>query len=320
MHASVSGSRRGRTLLLTGFILIALLVMLPACVAGCFRREETLLVDGERRYYRLHVPANITERAPVPLLFALHQFSDTDRGMERLTRFNELADAEGFIVVYPQGRLRVWNTGGERGEADLRFLESLLDRLAKQYPVDLNCVYATGASAGGMMAQYWARRSGRIAAIAPVMGSMGRGDAQADPPVRDSPLPVLIIHGDRDPVVPYDGGETYAGPGRTARFLSAPENAAYWAAWNGCTEQPASERLPDPDPRDEFGVSVTRWSCPDAAPVLLYTVEGGGHTWPGRKNWYPAFIVGPVAPEPDASRLIWEFLSQFRLTDSAGNT
>ncbi|HPO31692.1 MAG TPA: acyclic terpene utilization AtuA family protein, partial [Candidatus Hydrogenedentes bacterium] len=203
--------------------------VLPACVAGCFRREESIVVEGERRYYRLHVPGDVASRAPVPVLFALHQFSDTDRGMERLTGFNDLADAEGFIVVYPQGRFRVWNTGGERGEADLRFLEQLLDHVAGRYPVDLARVYATGASAGGMMAQYWARRSQRVAAIAPVMGSMSRGDMEADPPASGRPVPVLILHGDRDPVVPYNGGDTYAGPGRTARFLSAPENAAYWA-------------------------------------------------------------------------------------------
>jgi len=312
--SDTAGSSRSRTFLLTGFILLGLLIMLPACVAGCFRHEESILVDGERRYYRLHVPSDISQRAPVPLLFALHQFSDTDRGMERLTGFNELADREGFIVVYPQGRFRVWNTGGERGEADLRFLETLLDHVAGQYPVDLDRVYATGASAGGMMVQYWARRSARIAAIAPVMGSMSRGDTEVDPPSSGRPVPVLVLHGDKDPVVPYDGGDTYAGPGRTARFLSAPENAAYWAARNGCAGQPSSERLPDADPQDGFGVTVTRWSCPDTAPVLLYTVEGGGHTWPGRKNWYPAFIVGPVTPEPDATQIIWEFLSRFRLT------
>ncbi|HOV60762.1 MAG TPA: PHB depolymerase family esterase [Candidatus Hydrogenedentes bacterium] len=313
MESGVSGRLRRGRLLLAGFSLLGLLCVLPACVAGCFRREESIVVEGERRYYRLHVPGDVASRAPVPVLFALHQFSDTDRGMERLTGFNDLADAEGFIVVYPQGRFRVWNTGGERGEADLRFLEQLLDHVAGRYPVDLARVYATGASAGGMMAQYWARRSQRVAAIAPVMGSMSRGDMEADPPASGRPVPVLILHGDRDPVVPYNGGDTYAGPGRTARFLSAPENAAYWATRNGCAEQPETERLPDADPGDGFGVTLTRWSCPETAPVMLYTVEGGGHTWPGRKNWYPAFIVGPVAPEPDASQLIWDFLRQFRL-------
>jgi len=183
MARAAAGRRnRGRTLLFLGFAVTGMLLILPACVAGCFRQEASITVDGEKRYYRLHVPPDVEQYAPVPLLFALHQFSDTDRGMERLTGFNGLADREKFIVVYPQGRFRVWNTGGDRGDADIRFLEALLDDLADRYPVDRSRVYATGASAGGMMAQYWARRSDRVAAIAPVMGSMSRGDAEADPP------------------------------------------------------------------------------------------------------------------------------------------
>jgi polyhydroxybutyrate depolymerase len=43
--------------------------------------------------------------------------------------------------------------------------------------------------------------------------------------------------------------------------------------------------------------------------VILYTVEGGGHTWPGGKP-LPEWIVGRTTNEINASRVMWEFFMQ----------
>lgn len=290
----------------------ALAVVLLACAGclgmGCRRGGDRMEVEGVTRHFRLHAPPNAASLGPIPLVLALHQFSDTARGMERLTHFNDLADAEGFIVAYPQGRWRVWNSRGDGKADDVAFLSALVDHIAARHSVDMKRVYATGASAGGMMVQRLACQTDFLAAIAPVMGSMDTGAAERCP--GGAPLPVLLLHGDADPVVPYNGGETYAGPGRVENFLSAMENAAFWARRNGCAGEPMTEELPDDGPEDAFSLRRTVWPCATGNEALLYTVVGGGHTWPGGDNRYPRFITGPAAPVPDASRLIWDFFKQ----------
>jgi len=290
----------GRRTVLLGLVLA---LGVGAMFAGCCR-EQRLMVDGERRAFRLHVPESLPADSVVPLVLALHQFSDTPCGMERLTGFNALADTEGFIVAYPKGKRRVWNTDNGR---DVRFLLGLIDHLAETYPVDGQNVFVTGASAGAVMAQYLATQTDRIRAIAPVMGSLDQ--AQADSWQPATPLPVLLIHGTDDPVIGYEGGETFAGPGRPRPvFLSAPENAAWWAAQLACEVDGLERSYP--------GYTELAYTCPEGAgPVLFYTILGGGHTWPGGKNRYPAFLVGNTSEALDASQVIWHFFKQHRFTD-----
>lgn len=283
----------------TFFIFSVLIVfMFSSCYAGYLK----IKVDEQTRYYRLHIPPDLEANSSVPLLLALHQFSDTARGMEKLTRFNQLADKEKFIVVYPQGKWRLWKTDPLPNE-DTRFLEVLINNLLSRYPINPDKIFATGASAGGMMIQAFACHSERFAGIAPVMGSMTKNYAEERKPRKN--IPVLIIHGTADPIVPYDGGETNAGPGRRPVFLSAEENAGWWAKQYGCNNENISTRLPDPNPEDTFSTEVINYNCDP--PVFLYKIIGGGHTWPGTKNFYPKFVVGPTAPTPDASQIIWDF-------------
>ncbi len=294
--------KKNRLFILSGVTVLLFSVLIVFSLTSCYAGYSKIVVDGQTRYYRLHIPPSLNSSDSVPLLLALHQFSDTAKGMEKLTRFNELADKEKFIVAYPQGKWRVWKTDPLPNE-DTRFLEVLIDELLSRYPIDPKRIFATGASAGGMMIQAFACYSDRFAGIAPVMGSMTRGYAEVRNPKK--PIPVLIMHGTADPVVPYDGGETNAGPGRRPVFLSAEENAEWWASKNGCNSEPSIRKLPDSNPKDSFSVEVIEYDCNSS--VLLYKINGGGHTWPGTKNFYPKFIVGPTAPEPDASQVIWEF-------------
>ncbi len=289
---------------------LAVLAAAVSVTAGCIRLDESIQVNGVTRHYRMHVPANIADKGAVPLVLALHQFSDTDKGMQTVTGFDALADSEGFVVVYPQGQWRVWNVWGNKSPDDVAFLNALIDSVSARCKIDPDRIYATGASAGGMMTQYFACMSDRLAAIAPVMGSMTT-DWAANWPVQP-PIPVLFLHGTKDPVIPFNGGDTNAGPGRNVHFLSAQENAAFWAKRNGCGDTPTAEIVPDAASGDEFHVKKWTWSCDPAREVLFYEIGGGGHTWAGHKNWYPSFIVGPTAPEPDATRVIWNFFKAHR--------
>lgn len=280
------------------FVCSATLVVLLG-VCGCTNEELSLTVNGRTRTYLLHLPKTYTGDRPFPLVLALHQFSDTPEGMRRMTGFDEVAERENFIVAYPRGRWRMWRTTAEKNVDDVAFLNALLDELCKAYNIDQRRIYITGASAGAMMAQVFAAQSHRVAAVAAVMGPLERDLAdRLEPRV---PTPILFIHGAKDPVIPYDGGETFAGPGRPrAHFLSAEENAARWAQWNACEVTPSQEAL---NPK----VTVFRYPCAKRAETVLYKVADGGHTWPGHNNWYPRFIVGPTSNALDATETIWSF-------------
>ncbi|MCX8064411.1 MAG: hypothetical protein N3G21_04485 [Candidatus Hydrogenedentes bacterium] len=273
-------------------------------LTSCYRGYQCIYVDGEKRYYRIHIPENISLNEKVPLLLALHQFSDTARGMEKLTKFNELADKEKFIVVYPQGRWRIWRTDPLPNK-DTRFLDVLINQLCDKHPIDTNRIFATGASAGGMMIQAYACYSSNLSGIAPVMGSMIKKYGEERTPAKK--IPVLIIHGTSDPIVPYYGGETDSAPGRTNNFMSAEENIKWWAEKYNCLSPPDNKMLPDSNINDEFYSELIYYPCEPG--VALIKINGGGHTWAGNKNYYPRFIVGPTAPEPNISSLIWKFFN-----------
>lgn len=292
----ISGKRSFR------YVVFALLLGL-LIGSGC-HAQHTIQVDGMKRSFRLHVPASYDSTTPVPLLLALHQFTDTARGMQKLTGFDAIADTEGFIVAYPQGRFRRWNASPSGRPDDLAFLLALIDWVDTHYNLDERRVYATGASAGGMMSQYLARNTDRIAAIAPVMSAVQPGVIETG--TNPGPVPVLLIHGTADPVVPYGEEDVLTDIGPQGLLLSAPDNAAKWAELNGC------EGLPETVPLSVGDCVVNQivYPCAAGADVILYRVEGGGHTWPGHKNRYPRFIVGPTCMEIDASQLIWDFFAR----------
>ncbi len=237
--------------------------------------------------------------------------------MAETSHFNRVADANGFLAVYPEGIDRSWNDGrgadthaGAAGVDDVGFVAALIDHLIAAYDVDPARVYATGMSNGGMFTQQLGcRLSAKLAAIAPVAGSL--------PAVHESdctlaePLPVLQIHGTADRIVPYEGGVVRVTSGRggagTQPVLSVADTQQLWRAENQCPP-PVTSR---PEARADDGTSVTIETsrCPSNADVVLYTVTNGGHTWPGGDPRLPEALVGPVSWQFDASETIWQFFA-----------
>ena len=275
-----------------------------------FPQHDYLLVGTRIREYVLHVPETLDPEVPTSLVIALHQFSDTGRRMQALTGFDSIADREGFIVAYPDGILVSWNsdidgvTGGVKFVDDERFIVGLVKRLQERYNIDPDRIYLTGASNGGMMAQLMGcRHSDVFAAIAPVMGSFEKINADGCAP--DRPLSVLLIHGTEDPIVPYEGG-LREGP-RSPLYLSAASNAAHWAGYGECTGDPVTTLVP-PVEGQTGPILLTRYpGCEPGIEVALCTVTGGGHTWPGSTENYSEDLVGPTSYALNASEYIWAF-------------
>ena len=278
------------------------------------RRPRPFDTLGETtRSYLVHVPPKYDPKKPTPVVLVLHGAGMNGRMMAWFCGFSKKADEAGFIAVYPNGTgladlLLTWNAGGFQGWAaerqpdDVAFIAKLLDDLATVVTVDPKRVYVTGMSNGGMMCyRLAAELSDRIAAIAPVAGTMAIDNYN---PKR--PVPVMHFHGTADKLVPFGG------PGsRTPKFLgfkSVEDTIKICAKANGCPEEPKVVKLPD---KAGDGTSVTKKTYgpgKDGAEVVLFVIEGGGHTWPGQQP--PVGFIGKSTKNISANDLIWEFFQK----------
>jgi polyhydroxybutyrate depolymerase len=225
--------------------------------------------------------------------------------MERMTGFDDVSDANGLVVVYPDGIGRSWNAGAENGKAerdhidDVGFVSYLIDELASELPIDRLRVYATGISLGGIFTQrLGCELSHKIAAIAPVAGNLASAVARNCHPTR--PISVLMINGTDDSLVPWEGGQTGGG----GQIVSVPVTMQLWAERNKCPT------VPKVTPLVKDVISEMYAPCEGGTEVALYRVEGGGHTWPGGNQDLPPAVVGPTNNSLKASGAIWDFFAK----------
>jgi polyhydroxybutyrate depolymerase len=200
--------------------------------------------------------------------------------------------------------------GGNRGAGrqssnELAFFNALLDQLEAEYSVDDNRIYATGFSDGGFMDfQLGCNLANRVAAIAPVGAELAKSQAEFCKNWTYRPVPLLMINGTEDPVLPYKG-RSGAMP-----TVSAPDTAKDWAKTAGCSKNAQRTTLP---PRASGGLqtNVDSYSdCTQGAEVLLYSIVDGGHFWPGGEQPYvPANKIGRSSDDLEANEVIWKFFA-----------
>ena len=275
----------------------------------------SLKIGGLTRTWLLHVPDKYSNLNPAPLLLALHGRLGDGKGMASLTHLSQVSDQCGFIVVYPDGYQRGWADGrgataaDQAGVDDVAFLSTLIATLSSPYAIDARRVYVTGISNGGFMAQrLGCDLSAKVAAIAVDAANFPVNLADRCAP--SHPMTVLLFNGMDDPLVPYQGGVV---AGDRGEVFSAPQTAARWAALAGCAPTTASATAPTLV-NDGTTVSDVKYSgCRGNVLVRFYTIEGGGHTWPGGTQYLPASIVGKTTRNLDASQTLGAFVSQFTL-------
>lgn len=265
------------------------------------------VVGGLERSINVYVPEGYDPDELMPLVLVLHGAGGTGAGVASFTGFNALADEEGFVVVYPDGYRRAWNDQRPDAELlqvnDVGFINAVIDFLDENLAIDPDRIYATGYSMGGMMSfRLGCQLQDRIAAAASVASTFPA--YQLDACVFTNPVPVLVIHGTGDEVVPIQG---YRDQFNNRLMLSADETLRYWADHNNCTDAVETVSLPDTDPDDQTRVRVqSHDECENDADVAVYIVRGGGHTWPGRP-FEASFDLGRTSMDMDATRVVWEF-------------
>ena len=302
-------------------VIIALPVVLVLIAWGSFyallslyapnRTNGALVSSGEKREYLLYVPKSYDRAKATPLVISMHAAMNWPAFQRKLSQWNKAADENGFIVVYPAGTdplhlgPKAWFMDGSRSPStmpDVRFISEMIDTLETAYNIDPTRIYANGMSNGGGMAfALSCTLSHRIAAIGAVSAAQSLPWSWC---ADSTPVPMIAFHGAADPFVPYGG----APPGwlNPAPFPNVGTWVANWARRNRCGPNPVDSAVAAGITRREYT------NCAENAAVVLYTIRGGGHQWPGGKP-IPEWLVGPMTREIDATGLMWGFFREHRL-------
>ena len=351
------------------FTTCLLMLTLLICSTAQETREK-IDVDNVSRTYVVHLPRGYDQQQHYPVVILLHARNQDADDMARLTHFNQLAEKDGIIAVYPNATRGQWNigvraeqssapmqrrgggrrggwggggggwpgggggypgggggspgggqSGGENPEAnrnrpepadDVAFLNQMLDALALKYSVDTRRVYATGLEDGGFMAlRVGCNMADRVAAIAAVGAALPKTMIC----IPSRAVSALFIHGTDDPIVPDNGGTYKSGQ---FHVLSAEDSAKAWAKFDRCGEKPAQDKIPPLQKGGKETKTYTYSGCQDNAQVVLYSVKGGGNTWPGGEQYMTEKEVGKTSDALNANETIWTFLVSKKISGESG--
>ena len=268
------------------------------------------------RSYLLHVPKQLTH--PAPLVIVMHGYTGSADSIMSYSGMNEVADEEGFVVVYPQGTVdqqgnAFFNVGYEfHADAsvdDLQFIRDLVAHLQDELTLNPDKVFAAGMSNGADMSYLLACQASDIfRAVAPIAGVMMRETFDTCSPSR--PLPIFEVHGTNDEVSLFNGDMENSGG--WGPYPDLPATIAFWVELNGLTLKQSSN-LPNSAANDTSHIVFDRyWSETQDNEVWFYRVVDGGHHWPGVQfDWWR----NPMAwwyfrnanQDIDTSRVVWSF-------------
>ncbi|HAP58797.1 MAG TPA: hypothetical protein DCR93_04560 [Cytophagales bacterium] len=275
------------------------------------------------REYALYIPDSYDGTQAYPLVVFLHGGSGNKTSAQNFTRFNEVAEANDFLMLYPQGGWEaqpgsfVWADGrglppDQLGINDVGFVNQLVTTLKGEYSVVEERVYLCGFSNGSFLSQRIAFEGNeQFAAIGIIGGTMA--EALFNTRTQERAVPMLYMLGTTDPLVPYDGGIVEGS--NTDPIVGIDSALTYWVRRNECQTQLAEVRLPNPSTTDNSSVSVIEYtdcSCNNSQ-VKFYKITGGGHTWPGVP--IPNQTLGAVNLDMQASEEIWEFFKNIERCD-----
>ncbi len=298
--------------------------------------ETSIDVQGTERWFLVQPPRDPSQAAPI--LLVLHGGTQSMRRLfaesAGATRgWPDLARRENILLLVPNavnaatGDTRSddqnWNdlregVSRKSNAEDVGFLLGLISWASRNYNTDPARVYITGASNGGIMTfRMLMEAPERFAAGAAFVAALPADGENFVKPAKHTPL--LIANGTDDPLMKWEGGRIAGGRGITR---SVSDTIKWWVAANGAEPQPfETSQLPDRDPNDNCTIEKRSYKAKKpGAPVVTYTMKGGGHNMPSAKydlpdTWAVRWFIGPVCRDVEGVELIWEFLAQYRLTE-----
>jgi len=247
---------------------------------------NTFEYDGRTRTYQLYVPSEYDAETPIPLVMSFHPAGATGYGMALVTNFENLAEEDTVLLVYPDGPGGYWDYGAGtpawENVPDLRddpsFASALLDELLDTYMIDPEQIYMVGFSNGARMAMRMACSDLRVAGMAAVSATISdEVTAICDP---DAEFDAIYFHGRLDGTTPWAGKPLYIGSDFVSNALSAPDTAQFFADVNDCSAESVAD-----------DGAILYENC-NGGQVIFYGVEDQGHLW---------------FDDPDTTQLIWDF-------------
>ena len=244
-------------------MLASLLMVL--CLQMAAQTWEEVKVGTSTRKTLTYVPKNV-EKSPA-LVISLHGMNQDPEYQQKQTQWSALADTEGFIVTYPLGNNRMWDTGGM---GDVKFVEAIMKDMELKHNVDKNRIYLSGFSMGSWLGYHCLETLGdQIAAFGPVSGvDIGKQ------PKANRMVPIMHIHGTADDVFKYTGDPYHMAGG----YPSIEEYVKKWAAYEGCDASNPQVIRPYPSSRKTASATRTIYSnVNDDVEVNLISIDGKGH-------------------------------------------
>lgn len=247
-----------------------LLAALSCMTATAFAEEkkpadqlEKLTVDGKERTMLVYAPKGLPKK-DAPLVISLHGFRQDAFFQRGQSHWNDCADENKFVVVYPNAIDTWWDVGGMR---DVKFIEAVIEEMAKRYKIDRKRIYVTGFSLGAMMTyQCMEHLSTTVAAFGPVSGV--RFDNR--PPKSDKPVSFLHVHGTGDNVFWWKGDLKHPAGG----YPSIPEYVEKWAKHQKLDLKTEKKNYP----RNDSRASLTTWKkLGSKVEIGLLALEDKGH-------------------------------------------
>lgn len=264
-------------------ILLAICLQLPA------QSWETITVGSGIRKTYTYIPLNV-EKSPA-LVISLHGMNQDPEYQQKQTQWNAMADKEGFIVTYPLGNNKMWDTNGT---SDVKFVETVIKEMINQHHVDKNRIYLSGFSMGSWLGYHCLETLGdKIAAFGPVSGvDIGKQ------PKANRKVPIMHIHGTGDDVFKYTGDPSHMAGG----YPSIEEYVKKWAAYEGCDANNPQVVRPYPSSRKTANATRTIYNnVNDDVEVNLISIDGKGH-------WHSNDPNGV-----NSTQELWNFFKRHRL-------
>ena len=294
-------------------------------------KDQVFSIDGIERTYDLYVPSKKVS-GDRPLVLLLHgHFGDADV----MTGANNkpapykvwlsIAEREGWYVLIPDGLTgpdgsQGWNDCRKNSTVnpasdDVKFLNSLTDKITSKHWVDKSRIYIHGTSNGGNMSYRMAQEAGNkyraFAAIVSQMTEVSKCKSL------NHPISALVMNGTKDPILPYEGGKVgkrKVGQDKRGAVISTEETINYWLENNAIRSKPIVKRLPNNNKKDRSTVLVKQYlGGKNNTEVVLYEIRGGGHTEPSLTEHFGRLykrIVGKQNKDFEMAEEVWKFFDR----------